>query len=124
MIPELPLDMDQIKGFLAADEALALYRHALQASVDGPVLEVSFREELPETTICVLLKAGFKDYHQVQSRKNYNFCFSTTDRIDSGTITGKILFKQKPDSTGVAVLVKVSPGDTLGDLTTEEPARR
>ena len=40
MIPEIPLDMDQIKGFLAADEAGALYRYALQASAAGPVLEI------------------------------------------------------------------------------------
>lgn len=40
MIPELPVDIDQIKGFLAADEAQALYDHALQASARGPVLEI------------------------------------------------------------------------------------
>lgn len=40
MIPDLPEHIDQIKGFLAGDEAEALYRHALQASVMGPVLEV------------------------------------------------------------------------------------
>ena len=40
MTPELPVDMDQIKGFLAEDEARALYRYALQASTRGPVLEI------------------------------------------------------------------------------------
>jgi predicted O-methyltransferase YrrM len=40
MIPDLPIDMDQIKGFLAADEAQALYDYALQASACGPVLEI------------------------------------------------------------------------------------
>lgn len=40
MIPELPVDMDQIKGFLADDEARALYEQALAASVNGPVLEI------------------------------------------------------------------------------------
>lgn len=40
MIPKLPANIDQIKGFLADDEALALYRYALQASANGPVLEV------------------------------------------------------------------------------------
>ncbi len=40
MIPDLPADIDQIKGFLAADEAQALYDHALEASARGPVLEV------------------------------------------------------------------------------------
>ena len=40
MIPGLPPDIDSIRGFLAADEAEALYRHALQVSTLGPVLEI------------------------------------------------------------------------------------
>jgi predicted O-methyltransferase YrrM len=40
MIPDLPADIDQIKGFLAEDEAQALYQHAREASVMGPVLEI------------------------------------------------------------------------------------
>lgn len=39
-IPGLPADIDQIKGFLADDEADALYRHASDASALGPVLEI------------------------------------------------------------------------------------
>lgn len=40
MIPDLPPAIDQIKGFLAADEARALYDQALQASPRGAVLEI------------------------------------------------------------------------------------
>jgi predicted O-methyltransferase YrrM len=40
MIPDLPAHIDQIKGFLAEDEALALYQQALWASKAGPVLEI------------------------------------------------------------------------------------
>lgn len=40
MIPDLPADIDQIKGFLADDEAQALYQHALELSAYGPVLEI------------------------------------------------------------------------------------
>ena len=40
MIPGLPHDIDQIKGFLAEDEAAALYQHALETSARGPVLEI------------------------------------------------------------------------------------
>ena len=40
MIPGLPQHIDQIKGFLAEDEALALYQQALEASALGPVLEI------------------------------------------------------------------------------------
>jgi len=40
MIPDLPANIDQIKGFLAPEEAEALYQQALQASSTGPVLEI------------------------------------------------------------------------------------
>ena len=40
MIPDLPDHIDQIKGFLAENEALALYQHAAHASALGPVLEI------------------------------------------------------------------------------------
>lgn len=40
MIPDLPANIDQIKGFLAEDEAEALYRHAFACSRDGAVLEI------------------------------------------------------------------------------------
>lgn len=37
---ELPIDIEQVKGFLAADEAEALYNAALAASGRGPCLEI------------------------------------------------------------------------------------
>ncbi len=40
MIPDLPADIDTIKGFLAEDEALALYEHARATAPLGPVLEI------------------------------------------------------------------------------------
>jgi MMP 1-O-methyltransferase len=40
MIPNLPSDIEQIKGFLAEDEAQALYQHALACSTLGAVLEI------------------------------------------------------------------------------------
>ncbi|MFV8818974.1 class I SAM-dependent methyltransferase [Haliea sp. E17] len=40
MIPDLPDNIDAIKGFLASDEGEALYRHALEAGRLGPVLEI------------------------------------------------------------------------------------
>jgi predicted O-methyltransferase YrrM len=36
----LPIDIHSVKGFLAEDEAAALYHYALNASTHGPVLEV------------------------------------------------------------------------------------
>ena len=40
MIPDLPADIDQLKGFLSAAEGEALYRQALAVSDKGPVLEI------------------------------------------------------------------------------------
>ncbi|MEZ5568361.1 MAG: class I SAM-dependent methyltransferase [Halioglobus sp.] len=40
MLADLPADFDQIKGFLAHDEAEALYAQAEQACLLGPVLEI------------------------------------------------------------------------------------
>lgn len=37
---EITIDMNQVKGFLAQDEAEALYQHALQQSQSGPCLEI------------------------------------------------------------------------------------
>lgn len=36
----LPIDIDSVKGFLAADEGEALYQHALQTAAVGPCLEI------------------------------------------------------------------------------------
>ena len=40
MIPDLPRDIDEVKGFLSPAEGEALYRNALQASRRGAVLEI------------------------------------------------------------------------------------
>lgn len=40
MHPSLPIDITTVKGFLADDEAAALYQHALTAAASGPLLEV------------------------------------------------------------------------------------
>jgi len=38
--PNLPINIDDIKGFLALDEGAALYQYALEASKLGPCLEI------------------------------------------------------------------------------------
>lgn len=40
MSVNLPIDIDSVKGFLAADEGEALYQYALEASKLGPCLEI------------------------------------------------------------------------------------
>jgi hypothetical protein len=85
-------------------------------------LEVSFREELPETTLCVVISSGYQDYHRVQSKEDITFCFSTADSIDKGSISGRILFKGKPDTTGVVKLFRIV-ADTVIDVTKERESR-
>lgn len=87
------------------------------------VFEIIFREELPETTICVLIRKGYADQHKVKGERGINFCFSTADSLDSGKISGRVLFKMSPDSTGLAKLVSISDVDSTGDLSRAPEAR-
>lgn len=38
--PELPIDIDTVKGFLSHAEGMALYRHGLACAPHGPLLEI------------------------------------------------------------------------------------
>ena len=89
----------------------------------GEVFEIKFRDELPETTICVVIRKGYTDLHRVKGKQQLDFCFSTADSLDSGSISGRILFKMSPDSTGLAKLVAVSDVDSTGDLARSPEAR-
>lgn len=90
--------------------------------VKGERLEIAFRGLLPETTVCILVRSGIKDYHRVESKRNYVLYFSTADSIARGEISGIVLFKEKPDSTGVAELFEVT-GDTAMNLRTAKRSR-
>jgi uncharacterized protein (DUF2141 family) len=90
--------------------------------VKGERLEISFRDLLPETTLCVLLSPGIRDYHRIESKKNFMLFFSTADSIARGEISGTVLFKDKPDSMGVAELFEVR-GDTARALRSATRAR-
>jgi hypothetical protein len=89
----------------------------------GEVLEISFREAMPETTICVIIRRGYTDHHRVKGTEEIKFIFSTSDSLDAGTISGRVLFKMVPDSTGLAKLVAVSAVDSTGDLTRATESR-
>jgi uncharacterized protein (DUF2141 family) len=93
-----------------------------RVSVHGERVEIAFGELLPETTICMLVRPGIKDYHRVESRKSFLLYFSTADSMPRGEISGIILFKDKPDSLGVAELFTVS-GDTAAALRSGMRAR-
>jgi hypothetical protein len=89
---------------------------------DG-VFEMIFRDELPETTICVVIRKGYTDQHNVKGNREINFCFSTADSIDNGKISGRVFFKMSPDSTGLAKLIAVSDVDSTGNLTRAPESR-
>jgi len=90
--------------------------------VKGERLEISFKSPLPETTMCLLIRAGIEDYHQVKSRENHLLYFATEDSIARGEASGVILFKEKPDSAGVAELFSLRV-DSLPNLRTTPRAR-
>lgn len=89
----------------------------------GEVFEISFRESMPETTICVIIRRGYTDHHRVKGTGEIKFFFSTADSLDSGSISGRVLFKMSPDSTGLVKLVEVSAVDSTGDVTRAGEAR-
>ena len=64
--------------------------------VKGERLTIGFKGQLPETTLCLLVRAGIRDYHRVETKQNYLLFFSTADSILRGGISGVILFKNKP----------------------------
>ncbi|MDD3642567.1 MAG: Ig-like domain-containing protein [Candidatus Krumholzibacteria bacterium] len=89
----------------------------------GERLEIGFREQLPETTFAVVIRGGFSDLHNVRSGRSEIFYFSTSAVTDTGTVSGRILFKGAPDSSGVVHLLPASPADTVADPSSGEPAR-
>jgi predicted O-methyltransferase YrrM len=89
MHPDLPADIDQIKGFLAPDEAQALYEHALQASASGPVLEIG--SYCGKSTIYLGLACRTNgstvfalDHHRGSEEHQQGEFFHDPDLFDSG----------------------------------------
>ena len=89
MIPDLPDNIDTIKGFLAADEAQALYDMALQASASGPVLEIG--SYCGKSTIYLGLACRHHDstlfaldHHRGSEEHQFGEMFHDPDLYDSG----------------------------------------
>lgn len=89
MIPDLPADIDQIKGFLAQDEAEALYQQASLASALGPVLEIG--SYCGKSTIYLGLACRDKestvfalDHHRGSEEHQQGEFFHDPDLFDSG----------------------------------------
>jgi hypothetical protein len=113
------IDGDSFKNLVQVYPPLEFER----IGAKGEIFEIKFRDELPETTICVVIRKGYEDYHGVKGIRPIAFCFSTADSLDKGKISGRILFKMSPDSTGLAELTAVSAVDSTGDVT-HAPASR
>lgn len=67
---------------------------------------------LPDTTYVIEVKAGYSDAHGVKSVETFRFGFATSAAIDSGTISGHVLFRRKPSQKAVVRLF-VLPKDTV-----------
>lgn len=91
--------------------------------VRGERLEIGFDDALPETTIAVVLRGGYADLHNVRSTRDEVFYFATASRIDTGSVSGRVLFKGAPDSSGVVHLLAVDPSDTITQPSAAQPAR-
>jgi len=88
----------------------------------GGRLLIEFGEELPETTFCIVINSGYRDYHGVESKKRHVFYFSTSDSLYNGSISGRVLFKRSPDSTAVVKLYEIK-ADTTIDFSREKESR-
>lgn len=90
-------------------ERLRLYPSVAfdKIEVRGKELEIRFAEQLPETTIVVLIVGGYKDWHNVANKDNFIFRFSTAETLLAGEIEGRVLFKNEPDSNGVVKLFEI-----------------
>jgi predicted O-methyltransferase YrrM len=89
MIPDLPADIDHIKGFLAQDEAQALYDQALSVSTSGPVLEIG--SYCGKSTIYLGLACRANDstvfaldHHRGSEEHQQGEFFHDPDLFDSG----------------------------------------
>ena len=65
----------------------------------------------PDTTYLVELKSGFADAHGIQNAEPFRFAFATSAAIDSGSISGHVLFRRKPSKNAVLRLF-VMPTDS------------
>jgi hypothetical protein len=90
--------------------------------VKGDRLEIDFKDLLPETTFCLLIGSGIRDYHRVEGKEHYVLYFSTADSIARGEVSGVILFKDKPDPAGVAELF-AARADSVTDTRTAKRVR-
>ena len=89
MIPDLPANVNDIKGFLAEDEAGALYQHALAQSPKGPVLEIG--SYCGKSTIYLALACKQHnstvfalDHHRGSEEHQQGEYFHDPDLFDSG----------------------------------------
>ncbi len=90
--------------------------------VKGNRIEIKFSEDLPETTLCLVVRSGFKDQHLVASKKNGIFYFATTPSLLKGGISGKVMFKREADSTAVVKLIELK-ADTISDIFNQQESR-
>lgn len=55
-----------------------------------------------DTTFLLVIKPGFRDSHNVPGNESFSSAFATAAHLDSGLISGSVLFRRKP--TGKALV--------------------
>lgn len=75
-----------------------------------------------DTTYLVTVKPGYRDSHNVPGTAEYSYPFATAAHLDSGSISGSVLFRRK--ATGSALVrCFVLRADTSFDPATRRPDR-
>jgi hypothetical protein len=90
--------------------------------VKGATISIGFRQSLPETTFCFVLRGGYRDRHQVENKQDFMYYFATAPALAHGEISGAILFKNKLDSTAVAKIFSVA-ADSSFDFAADRESR-
>ncbi len=75
-----------------------------------------------DTTYVVTIRGGFRDYHRVANEKSYRFAFATGAAIDSGQVTGQVLFRREPSPKAKVRCYRL-PVDSSFAFATTKPDR-
>lgn len=77
----------------------------------------------PDTTYIVKLKTGYADSHGVRGELPYEFAFATSAEIDTGSVSGRVLFRREPSEKAVVKLF-VLPQDSTFTPEASRPDRQ
>lgn len=77
---------------------------------------------IADTTYLLVIKPGFRDSHNVSKDEGISFPFATGAHLDSGMISGTVLFRRKPTAQAVVRCFLIR-ADTIFDPAATRPDR-